>query len=137
MKKTTLWALAMALTLALSVNTQAGENEEKHAHASKNPVVKIETSKGDILVELYQDKAPITVENFLKYTKEGLYNDKIFHRVIKGFMIQGGGITTDMVNKKPMPPIKNESYNKLRNKRGTLAMARTNAPDSATNQFFI
>ncbi|MDH4203594.1 MAG: peptidylprolyl isomerase [Phycisphaerae bacterium] len=97
----------------------------------------MQTSKGLIRVELYQDKAPITVENFLKYTKEGLYNGKIFHRVIKGFMIQGGGITTDMVNKIPKPPIKNESYNKLRNTRGTLAMARQKSPDSATNQFFI
>ena len=83
------------------------------------------------------DKAPITVTNFSAYIKSGFYNDTIFHRVIKDFMIQGGGITPKMVNKLTSPSIKNESYNKIRNKRGTLAMARTNAPDSATSQFFI
>lgn len=102
-----------------------------------NPVVLMQTTKGPIRIELYQDKAPITVKNFLSYVKDGFYNGTIFHRVIKGFMIQGGGFTLDMQQKRVKPPIKNESYNKLRNERGTLAMARTNAPDSATSQFFI
>lgn len=102
-----------------------------------NPVVKIVTSKGEIQVELYPDKAPITVKNFLSYTKEGFYDDTIFHRVIKDFMIQGGGMTKDMQHKKTKSPIKNEAANGLKNKRGTIAMARTNVPDSATSQFFI
>lgn len=102
-----------------------------------NPVILMQTNKGPIRIELYQDKAPITVANFLKYTKDGFYNGTIFHRVIKGFMIQGGGFTSDMKQKPTTPPIKNESYNHLRNERGTIAMARTNAPDSATSQFFI
>ena len=104
---------------------------------SDKPVVKMLTTKGTIVLELYRDKAPITVENFLMYTKDGFYNGKIFHRVIPGFMIQGGGLTPEMVNKLPKGTIKNESSNKLRNKRGTIAMARKNPPDSASTQFFI
>ena len=115
----------------------AAEPEKVEAPKSQNPVVKIVTTKGEIDIELYADKAPITVANFLAYIKSGFYNDTIFHRVIPNFMIQGGGITPKMVNKLTSPSIKNESYNKIRNKRGTLAMARTNAPDSATSQFFI
>ncbi len=111
----------------------AAEQQEK----TPNPVVIVVTSKGDIQIELDSKKAPITVANFLKYTQSGFYNDTIFHRVIKGFMIQGGGFAPDMQQKKTNPPIKNESYNELRNNRGTIAMARTNAPDSATSQFFI
>jgi cyclophilin family peptidyl-prolyl cis-trans isomerase len=109
--------------------------EEKKS--APNPVVKMNTTKGEILIELNAEKAPITVENFLNYTNDGFYNGTVFHRVIKGFMIQGGGFTADMRQKKTNPPIKNESYNKLRNQRGTIAMARTSAPDSATSQFFI
>ena len=113
------------------------EPEKVEAPTPQNPVVKIATSMGEIQIELFAGKAPITVANFLAYTKSGFYNGTIFHRVIPGFMIQGGGITPEMVNKLTSPSIKNESYNKIRNKRGTLAMARTNAPDSATSQFFI
>jgi len=102
-----------------------------------NPVVKIATTKGEILVELDAEKAPISVANFLAYTKDGFYNGTIFHRVIKNFMIQGGGMTLDMKQKKTKPPIKNEAANGLKNKRGTIAMARTPIPDSATSQFFI
>lgn len=102
-----------------------------------NPVVVIETSMGNITVELDRAKAPISVENFLAYVKAGHYNGTIFHRVVKGFMIQGGGLTPDMVQKPTRPPIKNESANGLRNTRGTIAMARTTVPDSATSQFFI
>jgi cyclophilin family peptidyl-prolyl cis-trans isomerase len=103
-----------------------------------NPQVKMQTSKGDVLIELYPDQAPVTVENFLQYVNDGAYDGTIFHRVIKGFMNQGGGFTTDL-QKRPAkyPPIRNEADNGLKNRRGTIAMARTSDPDSATNQFFI
>ena len=107
------------------------------AAAQSNPVVVIETSLGNITVELYQDEAPISVENFLTYVRDDFYTGTIFHRVIKGFMVQGGGMTEDMVRKATNPPIKNEATNGLRNERGTLAMARTAVVDSATAQFFI
>ncbi|MEO5558363.1 MAG: peptidylprolyl isomerase [Dokdonella sp.] len=101
------------------------------------PKVLIKTSMGDITVELYPDKAPKSVENFLTYTKSGFYDGTIFHRVIAGFMIQGGGFSKDLVVKKTRAPIANESKNGLSNLRGTLAMARTADPNSATAQFFI
>jgi cyclophilin family peptidyl-prolyl cis-trans isomerase len=104
---------------------------------SKNPVVVIATSLGDITIELDQAKAPLSVENFLAYVKAGHYDGTIFHRVIKGFMVQGGGMTADMREKPTRPPIKNEAANGLKNERGTVAMARTNQVDSATSQFFI
>jgi peptidyl-prolyl cis-trans isomerase B (cyclophilin B) len=99
--------------------------------------VKLETSKGDIVLELDSTKAPKTVASFLAYTKEGFYNGTIFHRVIKGFMIQGGGFTADMTQKKTKPPIPNEADNGLKNLHFTIAMARTSDPQSATAQFFI
>ena len=102
-----------------------------------NPTVLLETTSGDILIELYADKAPATVENFLKYVNEGFYANTIFHRVIKGFMIQGGGMNMKMEEKATHAPIKNEADNGLKNERGTIAMARTSAPHSATAQFFI
>lgn len=102
-----------------------------------NPKVKMETTMGDVIIELYPDKAPITVENFLHYTNNGTYDGTIFHRVIKNFMNQGGGYTTDYSEKLSGQPIANEAFNGLKNKRGSIAMARTNAPHSATNQFFI
>ena len=102
-----------------------------------NPIVTIETSKGTLVVELYADKAPATVENFLWYVDNKFYEGLIFHRVIPGFMIQGGGFTKDMVRKQPNPAIKNEANNGLSNVRGSLAMARTGEPHSATAQFFI
>lgn len=104
---------------------------------SSNPVVEIDTSMGKIKVELYKDKAPITVANFLKYVDEKHYDGTIFHRVISNFMIQGGGFTPDMKEKPTHPAIKNEAGNGLSNDRGTIAMARTDEPDSATDQFFI
>lgn len=104
---------------------------------SENPVVLLETTSGDILVELYPDKAPETVANFLKYVDNGFYNNTIFHRVIPGFMIQGGGLTARMQQKDTEAPIKNEVDNGLKNDRGTIAMARTMDPHSATAQFFI
>ena len=99
--------------------------------------VKMETSMGEVILELYPDKAPETVKNFLEYTNVGTYDGTIFHRVIKGFMNQAGGYTTDYVQKETRRPIANEAYNGLKNLRGTIAMARTSAPHSATSQFFI
>ncbi|MGO9377571.1 MAG: peptidylprolyl isomerase [Dissulfurispiraceae bacterium] len=105
--------------------------------ADKTPVVLIKTSLGNIKIELMQKEAPITVKNFLSYVKAGFYNGTIFHRVIPGFMVQGGGFTPEMNTKQTEHPIENEAANGLRNDRGTVAMARTAAPDSATSQFFI
>jgi peptidyl-prolyl cis-trans isomerase B (cyclophilin B) len=105
--------------------------------AYANPKVLMETSKGDITIELYENEAPRTVKNFLSYASEGFYNNLIFHRVIKDFMIQGGGMDSEMRQKDPKPPIKNEARRGLGNNRGTIAMARTNVVDSATAQFFI
>ena len=102
-----------------------------------NPMVLLETTSGDILLELYADKAPKTVENFLRYVDEGFYENTIFHRVIKGFMIQGGGMTLRLEEKETHEPIKNEADNGLSNKKGTIAMARTMDPHSATAQFYI
>lgn len=104
---------------------------------AENPQVTIETNNGPITVELYRDKAPLSVDNFLTYVDEGFYNGTIFHRVIDGFMVQGGGFGGDMKKKSTHTPVKNEADNGLKNERGTLAMARTNDPDSATAQFFI
>jgi cyclophilin family peptidyl-prolyl cis-trans isomerase len=100
-------------------------------------MIEFKTSKGSFTVQLFDKQAPISVENFLKYVNEGFYDGTIFHRVIPGFMIQGGGMTEDMKSKSNHAPIKNEATNGLKNKRGTLAMARTNVVDSATSQFFV
>jgi cyclophilin family peptidyl-prolyl cis-trans isomerase len=105
--------------------------------AEDNPRVLLKTSLGEVVVELYSDKAPASVQNFLAYANEGFYQGTVFHRVIPGFMIQGGGMTATMQQKPPKAPIKNEAGNGLRNERGTLAMARTGDPHSATAQFFI
>ena len=102
-----------------------------------NPQLEIRTSQGTVTVELFQDKAPKTVENFVAYAKDGFYDRTLFHRVIPGFMIQGGGFTTDFKQKDTRSPIPNEARNGLRNEPGTLAMARTSDPNSATAQFFI
>ncbi len=106
-------------------------------YAKTSPKVEIVTSMGNIVIELYPQRAPKTVNNFLTYIKEGFYNNTIFHRVIPGFMIQGGGFTTELERKKTHKPIKNESNNSLSNTKGTIAMARTSHPHSATSQFFI
>ncbi|PLY00564.1 MAG: peptidyl-prolyl cis-trans isomerase A [Desulfuromonas sp.] len=105
--------------------------------SDSNPQVKLETSMGEITVELDAENAPISTENFLGYVKDGFYDGTIFHRVIADFMIQGGGMNPDMSQKKTKAQIKNEATNGLTNKRGTLAMARTQVVDSATAQFFI
>jgi len=107
------------------------------AARAANPVVVLETSKGDIKIELFEDKAPITVKNFLTYVDEKHYDGLVFHRVIKDFMIQGGGYDVDLKERKTHAPIKNEFGNGVPNNRGYIAMARTNALDSATSQFYI
>jgi cyclophilin family peptidyl-prolyl cis-trans isomerase len=124
--------LAGLVLLGVTAATAVGADKGK-------PMVLLSTSMGDIKVELYPDKAPVTVQNFLEYVKAGYYDGTIFHRVIPDFMIQGGGLTPDMNEKRQgqRPSIKNEAGNGLKNEVGTLAMARTSAPDSATSQFFI
>jgi peptidyl-prolyl cis-trans isomerase B (cyclophilin B) len=108
------------------------------AQAEKTPVrVKLTTTMGDIVLELYPDKAPGTVGNFLQYVKDGFYNGTVFHRVIDGFMIQGGGMDANMREKRTRAPIKNEADNGLKNEPYTIAMARTSDPNSASSQFFI
>ncbi|AOV17355.1 peptidylprolyl isomerase [Acidihalobacter aeolianus] len=102
-----------------------------------NPQVEFTTSRGTVVLELYPESAPTTVENFLNYVNDGFYDGTIFHRVIRGFMIQGGGMTDGMQQKPTGVPIKNEADNGLKNDLGTIAMARTAIPDSATAQFFI
>jgi len=117
------------------VNTTATDSTSSTQTAS--PIVLLETTLGNIKLEFYPDKAPISVENFLNYVRSGFYSDIIFHRVIPGFMIQGGGFTKDMQQKPTQTPIKNEAKNGLKNLRGTLSMARTSVVDSATSQFFL
>lgn len=121
-------AFAGAMLLACSVGSVA---------FAQNPRVLIETSKGDIEVELFEKEAPVTVANFLSYVKKGHYDGTIFHRVISDFVVQGGGLTPDMKEKPTADPIENEAGNGLKNERMTLSMARTSAPHSATSQFYI
>jgi cyclophilin family peptidyl-prolyl cis-trans isomerase len=120
--------------LTLAASTLGGS---EGLAADKNPIVIMDTSMGKIEIELYRDKAPITVNNFLSYVEKKFYDGTIFHRVIPTFMIQGGGFEPGMKEKETQAPIKNESTNGLSNKRGTIAMARRPAPDTATAQFFI
>ncbi len=139
---TFLFSLLLGATLA---TTGCGAKEpgkqtvstEPAAGQPANPKVLIETSKGNITVELFAGKAPLSVDNFLTHVKTGFYDGTVFHRVIPGFMIQGGGMLPDMTEKSRGSPIKNEANNGLKNLRGTLAMARTGEPHSATSQFFI
>ena len=105
--------------------------------APGNPVVVIETSAGTITAELFKDRAPVSVENFLQYARDGHYAGTLWHRVVAGYVIQGGGYTPEMVEKAVRPPIQNEATNGLSNRRGTLAMARTRMARSATSQFYI
>lgn len=124
-------ALILSATLLLPAFANAVDT------ATANPRVVIRTSEGDITLQLFADKAPVTVANFLGYVDSGFYNGTVFHRVIPNFMIQGGGFGVDMKEKETGDPIANESDNRLSNTRGTIAMARTSNPDSATSQFFI
>jgi cyclophilin family peptidyl-prolyl cis-trans isomerase len=126
------FTMMMALALMLSVLTTGAAEEQ-----APNPRVLMKTSDGDITIELFADKAPVTVQNFLQYAEDGYYDGTVFHRVISNFMIQGGGFTAALEEKPTRERIINESRNKLHNTRGTLAMARTSDPDSATAQFFI
>lgn len=130
MKKCALFLLLCLSLVALTAPPAA-------LAAGKNPVVLMETSLGNVKIELYPQKAPVTVKNFLDYVKSGFYSGTIFHRVINGFMIQGGGFTADLKQKPTKAPIKNEADNGLKNDRGTIAMARTGDPNSASSQFFI
>jgi peptidyl-prolyl cis-trans isomerase A (cyclophilin A) len=125
---------AAPLLLAL---LQAPTPEPTPRALPSGPVVLLTTSLGKIKIGLHQDKAPITVDNFIKYVRSGHYDGTIFHRVMTNFMIQGGGLDPDMTERPVRPPIKNEARNGLRNSRGTVAMARLDDPNSATSQFFI
>ena len=135
--KNIILGLSASLLIALTtLSTLAYAAETKETKETK-PLVLFETSSGNIVIELYPNKAPITVANFLKYVDDGFYNGTIFHRVVPGFVVQGGGHTFDFQRKKTFESIKNESDNGLKNLTRTLSMARTNAVDSATSQFFI
>ena len=126
--------MTFVATLVLLAAVAPGDAQES---TKGNPQVVLETSKGRMVLELYPDKAPVTVKNFLAYVDAKFYDGTIFHRVIPNFMIQGGGFTADMNQKPTNDPIQNEADNGLKNQRGTIAMARTSVPDSATSQFFI
>jgi len=138
-----LLACSVALAAMLPVSTTAAANSslsstlpEGH-NMSAHPRVKLHTNQGDIVITLYPDKAPKSVENFLLYVRENFYNGTVFHRVIDGFMIQGGGFEAGMKQKEAHAPVDNEANNGLKNDKYTLAMARTSDPHSATSQFFI
>lgn len=121
--------LPIALAFAAAVGTGAA--------GAQNPQVVFETTAGDFRIELYADDAPVTVENFLTYVDDGFYDGTVFHRVIPGFVIQGGGFTDELTRRPTRDPIVNEADNGLKNARGTLSMARTQVRDSATSQFFV
>lgn len=134
-----LWRVAACGATALSLLGIAPVHaqDKNQAASTSHPVVQFKTSDGDFKVELFPEKAPKTVANFVQYVKSGFYNGTIFHRVINGFMIQGGGYTPDYKEKPTRAPIALESRNGLKNVTGTIAMARTSDPNSATSQFFI
>lgn len=129
--------LSLFILLPTLAGAQPAESTPSNPFEKELPTVIIHTSQGDIKVELYEDQAPVTVKNFLDYARRGYYDGTIFHRIIPGFMIQGGGFDAELTPKPTEAPIENEADNGLSNQRGTLAMARTNDPDSATAQFFI
>jgi len=133
----TLYGLLLAICAGLAPIGVSAEDTNPEKKGNGMVIVKMETSMGDITLELDSGKAPETTANFVAYVKSGHYDGTIFHRVIPGFMIQGGGFDADMQQKPTNPPIKNEAANGLRNLSGTIAMARTNDPHSATSQFFI
>jgi cyclophilin family peptidyl-prolyl cis-trans isomerase len=133
----TILAAGLFMHAASAPTADAADPAKGKAAAVKNPVVEIKTSLGTIKAEIYADKAPGTAKNFLEYVNAKFYDGTIFHRVIKDFMIQGGGFDAKMTRKETRAPIKNEASNGLKNEVGTLSMARTSDPDSATAQFFI
>jgi len=136
MRRTT-FLLSAVLVVVLAAGCGRQEAEQQSGTAEGPKMVELKTSMGDIVIELFEDQAPVTVSNFLRYVREGFYDGTIFHRVIPDFMIQGGGLTADMQRKQTHPAIVNEASNGLKNGRGTIAMARQPAPDTATSQFFI
>jgi len=129
-------SITLLFTLSYAFFVQA-EQTANTSPETENPQVVMQTSMGKMVITLFPEKAPITVANFLAYVDEGFYDNTVFHRVIPGFVIQGGGFEASMRPKKTNAAIKNESNNGLANRRGTLSMARLPAPDSATTQFFI
>jgi len=139
------YTLLAAVVLSFGCKEKVQEQNERAEEQSRQTktedrqekMVKLQTNMGDIIIELNEQAAPVTVKNFLGYVEEGFYNEVIFHRVIPNFMIQGGGFTAQMTQKQTHPPIVNEAGNGLKNDRGTIAMARTNNPNSATSQFFV
>jgi peptidyl-prolyl cis-trans isomerase A (cyclophilin A) len=135
--KTSIYALIIFTFFISALIFVNAEAKTSTAPLSNNPRVTLTTSLGNIEIELFADKAPVTVKNFLQYVDSNFYNNTLFHRVIPGFMIQGGGFTKGMVEKTTQLPIKNEAGNGLQNLRGTIAMARTQIISSATSQFFI
>jgi peptidyl-prolyl cis-trans isomerase A (cyclophilin A) len=128
-------AAVLGIVICLVALTPPASAQE--GEAKENPVVVMKTNKGDIVIELNPEKAPDTVVNFLQYVDDGFFDGTIFHRVIRGFMIQGGGYDTEFAKKPTRAPVKNESQNGLSNAAGTISMARTSDPNSATAQFFI
>jgi len=128
------WMACLALAV---LQTSPAAQTSSPQPAAGNPVVVVETSAGSITIELFKEQAPVSVENFLHYVTDGFYPGTIFHRVVPGYVIQGGGYTEDMTEKRTRPPIQNEADNKISNRRGTVAMARTRALRSGTSQFFI
>lgn len=129
--------LLMAITVGLAPATGFTQDDQTSTKGAGMVTVTMETNKGTITLELDAEKAPASVANFITYARAGHYDGTVFHRVIPNFMIQGGGFDTSMQQKDTNPPVKNEADNGLKNDKGTVAMARTNVPDSATSQFFI
>lgn len=136
-KTNTAFLALISLSLILLTNSVSAQSADQTTIDEQNIMITIQTNHGTIEAELYSADAPVTVDNFLKYVREGFYDGTIFHRVIPGFMIQGGGFEPGMVNKDNGAPIPNEANNGLLNEPGTFAMARTGDPHSATSQFFI
>lgn len=134
---TAVLAVSLPLAFATPGAARTTKGETDVTDATDAPRVEIRTSKGDIVVELDRELAPDTVDNFLRYVDDGFYDGTIFHRVIEGFMVQGGGFTPEMDRKETRAPVRNEADNGLENDRGTIAMARTSDPHSATAQFFV
>jgi cyclophilin family peptidyl-prolyl cis-trans isomerase len=128
---------AVTVTVGVFAGTAVADAEDQQKSGRNRSMVVMETSEGTIKLELWADKAPMTVKNFLRYVEDGFFEGTVFHRVIKDFMIQGGGLTADLQPKQTRDPIKNEASPELKNERGTIAMARTSMINSATSQFFI
>ena len=129
--------LSTVALICITISSCYGDSIQKINNEEETKLIKLTTTKGNIVIKLFSDKAPETVKNFLNYTENGSYNGTIFHRVIENFMVQGGGLMPDMTEFESNPPVVNESNNDLSNKKGTIAMARTSDPHSATSQFFI